>query len=477
MEDQKMKSLLQRLNAAVTENNAHDEKETVDDHSAFAALYVAEHLEYECPEDVVAGCICLNLLNTYVKQDDAKIGYFFKHYIEHINAWLAQDPAPEIRFSVYKDNGQDLEILELYGIHQFSFHSVNVPQELRDASVERGYADLVWNGIRNQKAAMTLYRFLPEVIELSEDKELMQRAEEYAKIREQRVVREGYMPFLGHETYYRIVGAAYDKPALVLLHGGPGSTHNYFEVLDRLADTGRPIVMYDQLGCGESYVEGHPELWTSETWLEELKTLREYLGLKKIHLLGQSWGGMLAIKYLIDDQPEGICSAILSSTLSSSALWAAEQHRLISFLPEEDQEAIRQAEETGNYSDRAYLAANARYMDLHAMHLSKKLPKCVRRQKRAGTESYLTAWGPNEYSPTGTLKDFDYTDRLGEINVPALVISGTNDLCTPLVAKTLYDGIRQAEWELFPGCRHMVFVEETDRYCRLLSAWMERYDG
>ena len=77
-------------------------------------------------------------------------------------------------------------------------------------------------------------------------------------------ITEGYMPYLGYKTYYRIAGeCSGNKKPLILLHGGPGSTHNYFEVLDRLADEGRAIISYDQLGCGNSYVEGHSELWCS----------------------------------------------------------------------------------------------------------------------------------------------------------------------------------------------------------------------
>ena len=80
------------------------------------------------------------------------------------------------------------------------------------------------------------------------------------------------MPFLGHRTYYRIVGeSTAGRAPLLLLHGGPGSTHNYFEVLDRIAgETGRQVISYDQIGCGNSYLDGHPELWTQETWINEL---------------------------------------------------------------------------------------------------------------------------------------------------------------------------------------------------------------
>ena len=154
-------------------------------------------------------------------------------------------------------------------------------------------------------------------------------------------ITEGYMPYLGYKTYYRIAGeCSGNKKPLILLHGGPGSTHNYFEVLDQLADEGRAIISYDQLGCGNSYVEGHSELWCSETWMNELIELRKYLGLDEIHLLGQSWGGMLSIEYLCDHKPEGIKSVILSSTHPSAKLWAQEQHRMIKFMSQEDQDAI-----------------------------------------------------------------------------------------------------------------------------------------
>ena len=285
-------------------------------------------------------------------------------------------------------------------------------------------------------------------------------------------VVEGRMPFMGFETYYRIVGDKSDKAPLLLIHGGPGSTHNYFEVLDDLAlTTGRQVISYDQLGCGESYVEGRPELWTLQTWEDELDALRRHLHLDRVHLLGQSWGGMLIIAYLIDRKPEGVESVILSSTLSSSALWSHEQQRLISFMPLDEQRAIAHAVATGNFEEPGYLRANEHYTALHADEITDDTPECFRRKKRFGTEAYVTAWGPNEYTPTGTLKDFDYTSRLCEIKQRSLV-SGTNDECTPLIAKTMYDHIPHSRWELLDGARHMTFIDQTETYKNLLADWL-----
>lgn len=286
-------------------------------------------------------------------------------------------------------------------------------------------------------------------------------------------ITTGTMPFKGYQTYYRIVGEPTDNAPLLLIHGGPGSTHNYFEVLDDLAvTTRRQIISYDQIGCGESYVDGHPELWTLTTWLDELEALRSHLHLNRVNLLGQSWGGMLIIAYMIDRHPEGIESIILSSTLPSSELWSHEQQRLISFMPDDEQEAIARAVATGNFDDPAYLKANDHYTVLHADEITDASPECFRRPKRFGTESYLTAWGPNEYTPTGTLRDFDYTDRLGEITDPTLIISGTNDECTPLIAKTMDDNMPNAIWELLDGARHMTFIDQTETYKQLLIGWL-----
>ena len=292
-------------------------------------------------------------------------------------------------------------------------------------------------------------------------------------------IEEGYMPYLGYKTYYRVVGEKTgNKKPLVLLHGGPGSTHNYFEVLDRLAEEdGRQLVMYDQIGCGESYLDGHPELWTAETWINELIALRKHLGLDEIHLLGQSWGGMQLLDYVCNYKPEGLKSLILSSTLPASWMWGIEQHRMIKFLPKEMQDAIDKATSSGDYSDPAYIEAETEYMLRHAAgEVTEDSPECLRRPVKKGGEAYVVGWGPNEFTPLGTLKNYDVTEQLKDIKEPSLVISGGNDLCTPYIAKYMYDRIPNARWELFRECRHMCFVEDNDRYVELMKEWLNAND-
>lgn len=289
---------------------------------------------------------------------------------------------------------------------------------------------------------------------------------------------EGYMPYLEYKTYYRIVGecTANNKP-LVLLHGGPGSTHNYFEVLDKIAEGGRSVIMYDQLGCGLSATPSRPDLWKAETWIEELIRLRKHLKLDEIHLLGQSWGGMQAIQYACQYKPKGIKSYILSSTLPSASLWEKEQRRRITYLPKKMQEAIEKAEETGDYSSNDYKEAEAEFMLRHcAGETEPDSPECLRRAKVSGRESYIIAWGQNEFSPSGTLKNFEFIKEIENIQEPCLIISGLLDLCSPLIAKTMYDRIPNSDWELFEFSRHVPFVEENEKYIEILNKWLKKHD-
>lgn len=292
-------------------------------------------------------------------------------------------------------------------------------------------------------------------------------------------IKEGRMAFKGFETYYRITNPEGKKAPLLLLHGGPGSTHNYFEGFDKIAEElDRPIIMYDQIGCGESATPGHTELYNAEAWMDELEAIRDHLGLGKIHLLGQSWGGMLAISYMMERDPKGVLSLILASTLHSAALWREEQwRRIYRFMTKKERAIFNQAEASDKYDDPDYLKALDRFMALYCgPTVNEKSPEYLKREKKNAGEVYTTAWGANEFGPTGTLARYDYRGQLGKITVPALVTSGQMDLCSPYIAKSMADELPNARWELFRDSRHMAFIEEEERYFRLMADWLKDFE-
>lgn len=290
-------------------------------------------------------------------------------------------------------------------------------------------------------------------------------------------IQEGYMPFRGYKTYYRIVGEGTPGLApLLLIHGGPGSSHNYFELMDDYAETGRQLIMYDQVGCGKSSLPEDESVYVKETWAEELIALRKYLHLDQIHMLGQSWGGMLEMLYLTQYDQTGVKSVMIDGSPASIKLWTQEQHRLISYLSYEDRQAIAEAERTGNFTGPKYLAANDRYMERYCWDdPDENSPEPLRRETN-GKRASLIAEGPNEFTENGTISDYDVTDDLHKIHVPVLVTNGTDDLCTPLIAKSVYDHIPGAKWHLFANSRHLALLDQHDEFIQVLDTWLKEND-
>lgn len=287
--------------------------------------------------------------------------------------------------------------------------------------------------------------------------------------------REGRIPFRGYETWYRVVGDG-DRIPLLCLHGGPGSTHIALEPLQRLAEQGRRVVLYDQLGCGRSSQPSDPTLWTVALYVEEVATLRHALGLERVHLLGGSWGGMLALEVALSGA-SGLASLVLSSTLPSTRLWIEEAIRLRAELPADVRKALEKHERAGTTDDPAYEAAANAFYHRHVCRLDPWPDVVHEAVANLRKEVYETMWGPSEVYPVGTLKDWDVTDRLGEIDVPTLVTCGRYDEATPRLAKTIAGGIPDSELVIFEQSAHMAIVEETARYLEVVDDFLARVDA
>jgi len=286
---------------------------------------------------------------------------------------------------------------------------------------------------------------------------------------------EGRIPFRGYETWYRDVGPEGGIP-LVCLHGGPGSTHYYFTPLEELAREGRRVVLYDQLGCGSSDRPDDPDLWTVELFVDELRTVREALNLDRIHLLGTSWGAMLAIEYMLT-QPDGVVSLVLNSPPTSSQTWMAEAARLRDELPEHHRRAIAEHEAAGTTEHPDYVAAEEEFWRRHVMLLDPPPDFIQRGRAERGTPVYRALWGVSEWNATGRLRDWDVRDRLGEIRVPTLVTSGKYDECTPKLAEDAQRGIPGAERVLFEESSHSAYVEEAEHFRDVLTDFLGRAEA
>jgi len=281
--------------------------------------------------------------------------------------------------------------------------------------------------------------------------------------------RQGYVDFRGYRTWYRFVGDL-NSPVtpLLALHGGPGSTHNYFGPLEALASQ-RPVVLYDQIGCGNSDRPTHIE-WNVEVFRDEVTAVREQLGLEQIHLLGTSWGGMLAQEHVLSGA-QGVVSLILSSTLANLALWNEEQLKLKDQLPTEVIEVLDRHEAAGTYDDPEYEEAMGAYFDRHFYRGPQPRPELDAMAKGRAPDVYHAMQGPNEWTTTGALKGWDTRERLHEIDVPTLVIRGRYDMCTEPIAAELVDGIEGAREVVFEQSSHTPVLEETERYLEVVGTF------
>lgn len=290
---------------------------------------------------------------------------------------------------------------------------------------------------------------------------------------------EGYIPFHGHRTWYRVVGeCAPGRLPVVLLHGGPGVPSDYIEPMETLSQAGRQVIRYDQLGCGRSDHVHDPSLWTIALFVEELATLRRELALERIHLLGQSWGGMLAMESLLA-AAQGVNGLILADSLSSTTQWISEANRLRRELPPEVQKTLARHEEAGTTESPEYEQAMMVFYRRHLCRLDPWPDGLLRsfEQLQRNPEVYFTLWGPSEFHATGKLKEWDIRARLGEIGRPTLILSGRYDEATPLISQTLRDGIPGAEWELFEESAHMPHLEEPEKFRATVNRFLDRAES
>jgi L-proline amide hydrolase len=289
----------------------------------------------------------------------------------------------------------------------------------------------------------------------------------------------GSMKWKHGETAYEIFGdLGSGKTPLVLAHGGPGFTSHSMKVVARyVAATGRPAIVYDQIGCGNStHLQNKPQdFWTIQLFIEEFGFLLSHLEISdNFALLGHSWGGLLAAEIAIS-RPAGLKALVLSSALADTDLWEVEARRLALEMPDEFSEPLIRNEDAGTIDSDEYAVAITEFYRRHLCRIPAP-PEILTAIEESGKDTtvYSAMWGHSELSCTGNLKHHVITDRLHHINVPTQIFSGRFDESTPASNQSYLDGIAGSKWELFEESAHMTYIEEAAKYQRELNTFLDR---
>jgi L-proline amide hydrolase len=294
--------------------------------------------------------------------------------------------------------------------------------------------------------------------------------------------QEGMAPFGSYRTWYRVTGdLSARKAPLVVLHGGPGCTHDYVDAFKGIATRGRAVVHYDQLGNGRSthLRDKGANFWTPRLFLDELENLLRHLKIDgRYHVLGQSWGGMLAVEHAVT-QPKGLRALVIANSPASMELWVREANRLRDELPPQVQATLLKHEKAGTTDHSEYKDAVRVFYDRHVCRVT-PWPEEVARTFKAIDEDptvYMTMNGPSEFHVIGSLKEWSIIDRLERIRAPTLLISGRYDEATPAVVQPFADRIKDVRWEIFENSSHMPHVEETERCLKVVGDFLDQHDG
>ncbi|WP_329579210.1 proline iminopeptidase-family hydrolase [Kitasatospora sp. NBC_01250] len=288
---------------------------------------------------------------------------------------------------------------------------------------------------------------------------------------------KGTVPFGEYRTWYRVTGDLHaDRPAVVVVHGGPGSTHDYLLQLTELAEQGWPVVHYDQLGNGGSthLPDKGADFWKVDLFAAELTNLLNELGIADNYVLfGQSWGGLLAAKHAMG-RPAGLRGLVVANSPASYPLWLSEMAVLRAQLPPDVQESLLRHEAAETFESPEYLAAMRVFYDRHVCRILPWPRDFLSSFMEIYNDPtvYYTMNGPNEFHVIGTLKDWSIIDELNAIRTPTLLVSGKYDEATPVTMQPYFDRIPTVRWEIFENSSHCPHLEEPERFTEVMVGFL-----
>lgn len=294
------------------------------------------------------------------------------------------------------------------------------------------------------------------------------------------VVEEGFVDANGIMIYYKTFGRG--EP-LVILHGGPGASHDYFlPYLLPLARENR-LIFIDERGSGRSQKLEITSAYTIENMVEDVEAVRKVLELGKVSLLGHSCGGVLAQAYALKYQ-ENLSHLILCSTFHSTKKLNEVFKRMKEKMTPELRTRIEKMEQAGLFGHGMVYEKNrytpeymtAAWGEGYFPYLYQNHPDPNYDPISNGNmawDLYREMWGSGgEFVIDGNMTSVEYTDRLSSIMVPTLITAGDNDECDPSLSKEMHEKIKRSKLVIFPGSGHMTFVDQPSLFISTVDEFL-----
>jgi len=261
---------------------------------------------------------------------------------------------------------------------------------------------------------------------------------------------------------------------LLLLSGGPGCPSNFFHTThDHYADFGLKVITWDTLGCGQSDRVTDKTLFQIPRFVEEVDSIRKHYGLKKIHLLGQSWGGILGLEYCLA-YPEFVKSLIITSSAFNIPLMQRgfERHKFA--LGPETVRMMTRHEAQGTTAHVEYQAVFTILAHRHLCRMD-EWPDSLKSSMEIALPVLSEVFGPYLFNCTGSLRNYDRTGDLHKVKQPCLIIHGEYDYIIPECAMLSRDYLPNAELHIMKDCSHTTFAENPTEYHRLVENFLSKH--
>jgi proline iminopeptidase/L-proline amide hydrolase len=282
----------------------------------------------------------------------------------------------------------------------------------------------------------------------------------------------------GGRIYVRINGPLHGAGMpLIMAHGGPGGTHAGFLPALELADS-RAVILYDQLDCGRSDTPGDPANWRVARFVDEVDGIRRALGLERVHFLGASWGGTIALEYGAR-RPPGLASLVLQSPLVATEPWLDDAAILRRRLPADVRTALT-ACDTGMPPPAALCDAATRAFYARFNRIAPPSPEQIAYRSRLtvpfNQRLYQSMWGASEFVSTGSLRNYDGRPLLRRLPRQTLFMAGEFDEARPRTVASFAARVKGAQVKIIRGAAHGIANDQPQAWLAALRPWLAAHD-